>query len=157
VKTGHGIWSKTTVMLTNRGRAALDAYTAALRDILGGLWLACREDGCTALGPVRAGYRDVSDLRLRGRTNADRPGGVIDVPKSVYPVLYVLLMVALIVGVDLLFLRDQFWPRLVVNIGIVLVFVVFYLTVLRSRWTERRGDRDDRLPFDGPDLLDSHS
>ncbi len=37
VKTGHGIWSKTTVTLTNRGRAALDAYTAALRDILGGL------------------------------------------------------------------------------------------------------------------------
>lgn len=36
-KTGHGIWSKTTVALTNRGRAALDAYTAALRDLLGGL------------------------------------------------------------------------------------------------------------------------
>jgi DNA-binding MarR family transcriptional regulator len=36
-KTGHGILSKTTVALTNRGRAALDAYTAALRDILGGL------------------------------------------------------------------------------------------------------------------------
>jgi DNA-binding MarR family transcriptional regulator len=37
VKTGHGIWSKTTVTLTNKGRAALDAYTAALRDLLGGL------------------------------------------------------------------------------------------------------------------------
>ncbi len=37
VKTGHGIWSKTTVALTHRGRAALDAYTAALRDLLGGL------------------------------------------------------------------------------------------------------------------------
>ena len=36
-KTGHGIWSKTTVALTNRGRAALDAYTAALRDLLGDL------------------------------------------------------------------------------------------------------------------------
>jgi hypothetical protein len=58
---------------------------------------------------------------------------VIDVPKSIYPVLYALLMVALIVGVDFLFLRNQFWPRLVVNIGIVLVFVVFYLTVLRNR------------------------
>ena len=54
-------------------------------------------------------------------------------PKSIYHVLYVLLMVALIVGVDFLFLRDQFWLRLVVNIGIVLVFVVFYLTVLRNR------------------------
>ena len=37
VKTGHGIWSKTTVTLTNRGRAAFDAYTAALRGILDGL------------------------------------------------------------------------------------------------------------------------
>ena len=36
-KTGHGIWSKTTVALTHRGRAALDAYTAALRELLGGL------------------------------------------------------------------------------------------------------------------------
>jgi DNA-binding MarR family transcriptional regulator len=36
-KTGHGIWSVTTVALTNRGRAALDAYTTALRDLLGGL------------------------------------------------------------------------------------------------------------------------
>jgi hypothetical protein len=55
------------------------------------------------------------------------------VPKSIYPVLYVLLMVALIVGADLLFLRDRFWLRLVVNIGIVLAFGVFYLTVLRKR------------------------
>jgi DNA-binding MarR family transcriptional regulator len=37
VKTGHGIWSKTTVALTHRGRAALDAYIAALRDLLSGL------------------------------------------------------------------------------------------------------------------------
>ena len=37
VKTGHGIWSRTTVALTSQGRAALDAYTAALRDLLSGL------------------------------------------------------------------------------------------------------------------------
>jgi len=55
------------------------------------------------------------------------------VPKSIYSALYVLLMVALIVGVDLLFLRNQFWLRLATNIGIVLVFVVFYLLVLRKR------------------------
>jgi DNA-binding MarR family transcriptional regulator len=36
-KTGHGIWSRTAVALTSQGRAALDAYTAALRDLLGGL------------------------------------------------------------------------------------------------------------------------
>ena len=36
-KTGHGIGSKTAVTLTNQGRAALDAYTASLRDLLAGL------------------------------------------------------------------------------------------------------------------------
>jgi DNA-binding MarR family transcriptional regulator len=36
-KTGHGVWSKTTVRLTNQGRAALEAYTASLRDLLAGL------------------------------------------------------------------------------------------------------------------------
>jgi len=36
-KTGHGVWSRTTVTLSNAGRAALEAYTAALRDLLGGL------------------------------------------------------------------------------------------------------------------------
>jgi DNA-binding transcriptional ArsR family regulator len=36
-KTGNGAAQKTTVALTSRGRAALDAYTTALRDLLGGL------------------------------------------------------------------------------------------------------------------------
>ena len=36
-KTGNGSASRTTVALTSRGRAALDAYTQALRDLLGGL------------------------------------------------------------------------------------------------------------------------
>lgn len=36
-KIGIGVWSRTLVALTNRGRAALDAYTDALRGLLGGL------------------------------------------------------------------------------------------------------------------------
>ena len=36
-KTGSGVASKTTVALTGQGRAALDAYTRTLRDLLGGL------------------------------------------------------------------------------------------------------------------------
>ena len=36
-KTGNGSASKTTVALTSQGRTALDAYTQALRDLLGGL------------------------------------------------------------------------------------------------------------------------
>jgi MFS-type transporter involved in bile tolerance (Atg22 family) len=46
-------------------------------------------------------------------------------------VLYVVAMVAIIVGVDFLFLRHRFWERLIVNIGIVLMFAAFYLTFLR--------------------------
>lgn len=47
-------------------------------------------------------------------------------------ILYVVAMVALIVGVDFAFLRNRFWERLVVNIGIVLVFAAFYLRFQRS-------------------------
>jgi DNA-binding MarR family transcriptional regulator len=36
-KTGNGTASLTSVALTRRGRAALDAYTAALRDLIAGL------------------------------------------------------------------------------------------------------------------------
>jgi DNA-binding MarR family transcriptional regulator len=36
-KTWDGAGSTTTVALTTRGRAALDAYTEALRNLLGGL------------------------------------------------------------------------------------------------------------------------
>ena len=47
-------------------------------------------------------------------------------------VLYVLAMVALIVGVDFMFFRHRFWERLMANIGIVLVFVAFYLRFLKQ-------------------------
>jgi hypothetical protein len=42
--------------------------------------------------------------------------------------LYALAMVAVVVGVDLLFFRDKtwFWERLAANVGIVLVFGAFY-------------------------------
>jgi len=36
-KTRNGTTPQTTVALTSQGRAALDAYTRALRDLLGGL------------------------------------------------------------------------------------------------------------------------
>ena len=47
-------------------------------------------------------------------------------------VLYVALMVAVIVAVDVLFFRNRFWERLTMNIGIVLVFVAFYFRFLRG-------------------------
>jgi len=45
--------------------------------------------------------------------------------------LYILSMAALIVAVDLLFFKGRFWQRLVVNVGIVLIFAAFYFRFLR--------------------------
>jgi hypothetical protein len=46
-------------------------------------------------------------------------------------VLYVLALVAVVVGVDVLFFRHHFWERLLVNVGIVLVFAALYLRFLK--------------------------
>jgi hypothetical protein len=51
--------------------------------------------------------------------------------RKVTTVLYVLAMAVVIVGVDFGFFRNRFWERLIVNIGIVLVFAAFYLRFLR--------------------------
>ena len=45
--------------------------------------------------------------------------------------LYVAAMVAVVVGVDVLFFRGQFWERLAANVGIVLVFGAFYFRFLQ--------------------------
>ena len=50
--------------------------------------------------------------------------------RQVVGVLYAVAMIALIVGVDFAFFRNRFWERLMVNIGIVLVFGAFYLRFL---------------------------
>lgn len=44
---------------------------------------------------------------------------------------YLVLMVAVIVAIDLLFFRNRLFERLMVNVGIVLVFVAFYLRFLK--------------------------
>lgn len=41
--------------------------------------------------------------------------------------MFIVPLVATVVAVDLLFFKNQFWPRLLVNIGIVLVYLAFYL------------------------------
>ena len=46
--------------------------------------------------------------------------------------LYLVVMIAVVVGVDLLFFKNRFWERLIVNIGIVLVFAAFYLRFLKN-------------------------
>ena len=45
--------------------------------------------------------------------------------------LYVFAMVAVVVGVDVLFFRHHAWQRLAVNVGIVLVFGAFYFRFLK--------------------------
>jgi hypothetical protein len=46
-------------------------------------------------------------------------------------VLYVLAMVGVVVGVDILFFRHLFWARLAANVGIVVVFAAFYVRFLK--------------------------
>jgi len=45
--------------------------------------------------------------------------------------LYVVLMIVVIVVTDLLFFKGRFWERLMVNVGIVLVFAAFYFRFLK--------------------------
>ena len=51
--------------------------------------------------------------------------------RSVTIILYVVAMVVVIVGVDFGFFRNRLVERLMANIGIVLVFVAFYLRFLK--------------------------
>lgn len=44
---------------------------------------------------------------------------------------YLAAMIAVIVAVDVAFFRDRVWERLLVNVGLVLVFIAFYLRFLR--------------------------
>jgi len=46
-------------------------------------------------------------------------------------VIYVVVLIAVVISVDLLFFKNRFWERLMVNIGIVLVFAAFYLRFLK--------------------------
>lgn len=53
--------------------------------------------------------------------------------RPMIPVLYLAAMIALIVSLDALIFRNHFWERLLLNIGIVLVFAAFYLRFLKPQ------------------------
>ena len=55
---------------------------------------------------------------------------MIEMKRDMSVVLYVLVLIAVVVSVDLLFFKNRFWERLIVNIGIFLVFTAFYLRFL---------------------------
>jgi hypothetical protein len=52
--------------------------------------------------------------------------------KTAVGIIYAVVMVVVIVGLDLLFFRHQPRLRLVVNVGIVLVCGAFFLRFFRS-------------------------
>ncbi|MDA8193740.1 MAG: hypothetical protein M0Z53_07075 [Thermaerobacter sp.] len=47
-------------------------------------------------------------------------------------VLYIVALVVVILSVDFLVFKNHFWERLMVNVGIVLVFTAFYLRFLKN-------------------------
>ena len=51
--------------------------------------------------------------------------------RSILLTICIVVMIAVIVGVDLLFFRDHFWARFIVNLGIVFVSAAFYLRFLK--------------------------
>ena len=61
-----------------------------------------------------------------------RSDRVSEMTRNASVVLYILALTGVIVGVDFLFFRHHFWLRLIVNIGIVMVFAAFYLRFAKS-------------------------
>jgi hypothetical protein len=57
------------------------------------------------------------------------------VGRSAVVALYLIAMIVVVVGVDVLFFRGSghFWARLAANVGIVLVFVAFYFRFLNHK------------------------
>jgi hypothetical protein len=54
-----------------------------------------------------------------------------EMDKQIAGALYAVLMATVIVAVDLALFRNRLWERLIVNVGIVLVFAAFYLRFFR--------------------------
>jgi len=52
--------------------------------------------------------------------------------RPLYLTVGILALVIVVVAVDVVFFRTQFWPRLIANIGIVLIFAAFYLRFVKS-------------------------
>lgn len=53
--------------------------------------------------------------------------------KNMSVALYIAVMIAIIVSVDIVFFRHLFWERLLANVGIVLVSSAFYLRFLKKQ------------------------
>ena len=51
--------------------------------------------------------------------------------RNLTSVLYVAAMIAVVIGIDFAFFKNRFLERLIANIGVVLLFLAFYLRFLR--------------------------
>ena len=51
---------------------------------------------------------------------------------------YVLALIAVVVGVDILFFRHHFTERLIANVGIILVFAAFGFLIFGRRLGRRQ-------------------
>ena len=67
-----------------------------------------------------------------GRLRLTSFESVIEMPNNAYVVVFVLVLIAVVVGVDVLLFKNRFWERLLVNIGIVMVFAAFGLRFLKN-------------------------
>ncbi len=62
------------------------------------------------------------DQQVRGKANATTFERMIEMPRNTFWGLYSLALIATVISADLLFFRNRFWERLMVNIAILLVF-----------------------------------
>lgn len=55
--------------------------------------------------------------------------------KNVTVALYIAALIAVVISVDVLFFRNRvwIWERLMVNVGIALVFLAFYLRFFKNQ------------------------
>ncbi|WP_169794031.1 hypothetical protein [Alicyclobacillus acidiphilus] len=51
---------------------------------------------------------------------------------NLFRVVFIVVLIGVIVGVDVLFLRHHFTARLIVNIGIVVVFAAAYFLFFKK-------------------------
>ena len=92
--------------------------------IVSARWATKRETDLSSI-PASLGVTTTwNSTRSAGRTKGS-------MGRQAAVVLYVLALVAVVVGVDVLFFRNRLWERLMVNVGIVLVFWAFYLRFLK--------------------------
>lgn len=80
---------------------------------------ACREALPLGLSNVESGFA----LHMSSKGWMGRQAAIL---------FYVLALIGVVVGVDVLSFRNQFSARLIVNVGIVLVFAAFYLRFLKA-------------------------